>query len=276
MKRLLLSTFILVPLPACQDRKQPHVPDEKALAPVHEAEAEAALPAYEAPEAPAQEIFYPRDCLALKKADPALPSAIYSIYPLGADADKAVAASCDMDTDGGGWTLILNYNHRAATNPELVVRLDSLPLLGSDSLGRDESLEPEFWGHAGNELLRSLTGFRELRFQCRSSENTRIMHFKTADADCISAVQLGRGSCANIGNAFVPMSDHTALLPAAMDRAEVDRLDVTLTYNTFGKTEVDTPARMWSVRAEPSQQAWECDYGTNDFMFDTLHRVWIR
>jgi hypothetical protein len=70
-------------------------------------------------------------------------------------------------------------------------------------------------------------------------------------------------------------SDHTALLPAALDRAEVDRLDLTLTYNTFGRKEEETPARLWSVRAEPSQQACECDYGTNDFMFDTLHRVWI-
>ena len=181
-----------------------------------------------------------------------------------------------METDGGGWTLVLNYNHRAATNPELDVRLDSLPLLGRESLGQDESLEQEFWGHAGNEMLRSLTGFRELRFQCRSSENTRVMHFKTADADCIAAVQLGRGSCAGMRNDFVPMPDHTALLPAAMDRAEVDRFDATLTYNSFGKTEVDTPARMWSVRAEPSQQAWECDYGSNDFMFHTIHRVWIR
>lgn len=274
MKPLLVSAWLLVPMLACQGRQQPHVPDEKTADATQDADAVA--PVYDAPETPVPNTFYPKDCLALKKADPNLPSAVYGIYPFGPDASKAVAASCDMETDGGGWTLILNYNHRAATNPELDVRLESLPLLGSDSLGRDESLEPEFWGHAGNELLRSLTGFRELRFQCRSSENTRVLHFKTADADCIAAVQLGRGSCANIRNDFVPMSDHSAILPFAMDRAEVDRFDATLTYNSFGKTEVDAPARMWSVRAEPSQQAWECDFGTNDFMFHTLHRVWIR
>jgi hypothetical protein len=274
MKHLLCSAFVLSQLLACQDREQPHVPSESSAAPVQESDA--VRPAYDAPEVPVQENFYPRDCLALKNSDTSLPSAVYSIHPFGADASQAIAAFCDMETDGGGWTLILNYNHRGATNPELNVRRDSLPLMGSDVLGRDESLEPEFWGHAGNELLRSLTGFRELRFQCRSSENARVLHFKTADADCIAAVQSGRGSCANIRRDFVPLSDHSALLPALMDRAEVDRLDLTLTYNTFGKTEVDTPARMWSVRAEPSQQAWECDYGTNDFMFDTLHRVWIR
>jgi hypothetical protein len=102
------------------------------------------------------------------------------------------------------------------------------------------------------------------------------LHFKTDDVACVDAVQLGTGSCENIRNRFVPMHDHSAMLPAAADRAEFDRMDATLTYNTFGKMEADTPDRMWSIRAEPSQQVWECDYGSNHAMFHTLHRVWIR
>jgi hypothetical protein len=272
---------------ACQARQQPLAPHEGANSVVTEADAYAAdqtqkEDGQEIGTAPikepgvADDDFFPENCLALKAADPSLPSGVYSIYPDQRTRPAPIAASCDMDTDGGGWTLILNYNHQANTNPELHVRTDSLPLLGSHLLGMDESLQPEHWGHAANEMLRLLTGFRELRFYCRSSENTRVLHFKTEDASCLSAVQLGNGSCANIRNNFVPMNDHTAMLPALSDRAESDRLDETLTYNTFGKMEVDTPDRMWSIRAEPSQQVWECDYGTNDAMFHTLHRVWIR
>jgi hypothetical protein len=289
MNRAMVGSFIGFQLLACQGREQPRAPDagdaplvisEDAVVqgqnsslgpqdkPVNQ---ETPLPA--SPD----DVSLAENCLALKTADPSLPSGIYNIQPReAAEQGVAIPAYCDMETDGGGWTLILNYNHKAATNPELSMRIDSLPLMGSQVLGMDESLVPDYWGHAGNEMLRSLPGFRELRFYCRSSENTRVMHFKTDDASCISAVQLGNGSCGNIRNSFVPFDDHTAILPAAVDRAEFDRLDEMLTYNTFGKTEAETPDRMWSIRAEPSQQVWECDFGSNSASFHTLHRVWIR
>ncbi|WP_141732728.1 fibrinogen-like YCDxxxxGGGW domain-containing protein [Oligoflexus tunisiensis] len=293
MNRVMLGCFVFVPLLACHAREQPRAPDEGDTSVVIGAESGVQGHANDLPQGPEEgpepqelpkadvdsqeEDFFPESCLALKAADPSLPSAVYNIYPQnGALQGMAMPAYCDMETDGGGWTLILNYNHKGTTNPELAVRVDSLPLPGSDVLGIDESLEFEHWGHAGNEMLRALTGFRELRFYCRSSENTRVLHFKTADVSCIEAVQLGNGSCGNLRNNFIPMNDHTAILPASLDRAEFDRFDETLTYNTFGKTEAETPDRMWSIRAEPSQQVWECDYGSNSATFHTLHRVWIR
>jgi hypothetical protein len=293
MKRIVPGCFLVSLLLACQARQQPHVPAEGDAAGASGVNAQTQNQASDLsqgpeygqkepgvprePNASQDEVVFPEHCLALKATDPSLPSGVYTIQPQnGALQGLPVQASCDMETDGGGWTLILNYNHKGATNPELSVRTESLPLLGSQVLGKDESLEPAFWGHAGNEMLRALTGFRELRFYCRSSENTRVMHFKTADASCIAAVQLGNGSCENMRDDFVPMSDHTAILPAAMDRAEYDRLDETLTYNTFGRMEAGTLDRMWSIRAEPSQQVWECDFGSNSAEFHTLHRVWIR
>jgi hypothetical protein len=288
MSRIMVVCFAVSPLLACQAREQPHAPAEAesttAVDSPVQSDAYEGRPAAKdekpdpiaGPVSPEQD-FFPESCLALKEADPSLPSGTYRIYPgTSMMQDRGLDASCDMETDGGGWTLVLNYNHQGNTNPELNVRFDSLPQLGSDVLGRDESQEPEFWGHAGNEMLRVLTGFQELRFHCRSSENSRVLHFKTDDPSCVAAVQLGTGGCENLHQRFVPMSDHNAILPATADRWEIDRMDATLTYNTFGKTEANTPARMWSIRAEPSQQVWECDYGSNDALYHTLHRVWIR
>ena len=47
----------------------------------------------------------PADCGALHQADPAAPSGAYEIDPDGAGGAAPFVARCDMDTDGGGWTI---------------------------------------------------------------------------------------------------------------------------------------------------------------------------
>ena len=53
-----------------------------------------------------------------------------------------------MTTDGGGWTLVLNYLHLGGTNPVLTEKSIALPLLGSTNLGVDEQGHATNWGHA--------------------------------------------------------------------------------------------------------------------------------
>ncbi|MFY7929500.1 MAG: fibrinogen-like YCDxxxxGGGW domain-containing protein [Oligoflexus sp.] len=235
----------------------------------------APLPAA-APVAPSSSPFYPADCAAIRKARPELPNGVYKIYLNPDQASRVpIDAYCDLASDGGGWTLVLNYVHRGNTNPPLGVRSTSLPILGSDQLGMDESAQTTFWGHAGAALLARFA-IKELRFYCRSSQNSRIVHFKTAEAGCIMAARTGGGTCLNIRNAFTPLVGHTANLPATIDRADTNRLDEVLTYNTFGRVDPNLPDPMWNVRGDTGMNSWECDFGSNNPNFDTIHRIWFR
>ena len=156
-----------------------------------------------------------QNCNQILSNNPTAETGVYTIDPDGDGVLPAMNCYCDMSTDGGGWTLILNYNHKQQTEPLLKVRTDSLPLLGSTELDTDES-NTMYWGHAGNTLASAIP-FDEVRFYGITSNHNRVIHFKTYHAGTIAYFKTGIGSTEGIKTDFSPFIDHTSYLPASIE-----------------------------------------------------------
>jgi len=122
--------------------------------------------------------YHLRSCNEILTKFPGAVTGIYQIDPDGSAGTSPVTTCyCDMDTDGGGWTLVLNYLHLGNTNPVLVEKTSSLPLLGSTTLGTDEQSSTTTWGHTTPAYLTKFP-FTELRFYGKTSAHARIIHLK--------------------------------------------------------------------------------------------------
>jgi Fibrinogen beta and gamma chains, C-terminal globular domain len=183
----------------------------------------------------------------------------------------SMTAYCDQNTDGGGWTLVLNYLHDANTNPQLSVKTDFLPLKGSDTLGDDESANSVIWGHAGNSLFSDLNT-AEVRFYGRTGNHTRVIDFSTSDSSCIEYLETGTGNCQNAKLKYHGLISQNAYLPGLIDNSYVDQGDYALTNFTF----YNTSNYHWGIKAGGGNNRWEVDDFANDDGENTLHRVFVR
>lgn len=215
----------------------------------------------------------PRNCSQILANNPSSVNGIYSIDPDGGGVLPTMNCYCDMTTDGGGWTLILNYNHLAGTSPALKIYTDDLPLQGATTLGFDES-NLEFWGHADTSLVNAIP-FDEIRFYGISSENNRIIHFKTFHSGTVSYFKTGMGSTEGIRSSFSPYTDHTAFLPAAIDMSTTNKGNYAMT---------DYPLWTgyyyhWYIAGADgacTNNRWEVDDFPCPSIPSTLHQIWVR
>lgn len=211
-----------------------------------------------------------KSCQEIKINFPNATDGVYVIDPDGTGATAATSCYCDMTTDGGGWTLVLNYLHLGNTNPALSEKSTTLPLQGSTTLGVDEQGHATNWGHAIPAYLTKFP-FTELRFYAKTSaSHGRVIHFKTTHENTLNYFKTGTGSMTGINTSFTALTSHSAFLPNSARDYFNNEGNSAMTNFPFWLV----GTYHWGIRGHGSR--WEVDDFPNNSANNTHHQIWIR
>ena len=130
----------------------------------------------------------PESCRHIHDADPKLPTGIYEIFPDGA---SDVDLYCDMDTDGGGWTLVASTAVTTLNDEASDYYSDLTTLFPSAHTGVYDGLRPVVDGNS------------DIRFTCKINQTDSDMDVDLSfyDVDYYTTITTGTDaeSCFNVG-----------------------------------------------------------------------------
>jgi hypothetical protein len=103
-----------------------------------------------------------------------------------------------------------------------------------------------------------------------TSAHTRVIHFKTSNANTLSYFKTGTGSMSGVATSFTALTGHSAYLPAYTAQYVVDQGNSAMTNFPM----YYSGTYHWGIYGFAYR--WEVDDFPNSASYSTYHQIWIR